>query len=104
MSKTIFRIEGRHNLCYQAPAHHFRLHPRKCERNVGGTHVSQTSVDYPSHLGDPPLDDIAKVLVVDEIVLATDRTLRALFELVLAMSVYSEFGEAIGSGTGGRTF
>jgi len=75
------------------------------EGNLGGTDVSQAGIDDPSHFRHTPLDDIAKVLVVDIVVLSTDRTLCALFEFVLAVSAWSEFGVSSSFGRGvGRTF
>jgi len=74
----------------------FLAHLRAKEGNLGETHVPQTGIDYPSHFRHTPLDDIAKVLVVNVIVLPTDRALCALFEFVLAVSVHSEFGVSDG--------
>lgn len=66
---------------------------RTKDGNPGGADVSQAGIDDPSHFCHPPLDDIAKVLVVNIVVLPANRTLRALFEFVLAVSVWGELGE-----------
>ena len=74
------------------------------EGNQGGTNVPQAGIDDPSHFCHTPLDDIAKVLVVDIVVLSADRTLCALFELVLAVSVWSELAVSDSFGRGRRTY
>jgi len=50
------------------------------------TYIPQIVVDHGPHLANFPLDDIAKVLVVDVVVLFADRTLCALLELVLPIT------------------
>lgn len=49
-------------------------------------HIPQCRVDNTAHLGDPPFDDVAKVLVVDVVVLLANGTLRAFFKFILAIA------------------
>lgn len=50
------------------------------------THVTQVRIDDMSHLCYSPLDDIAKMLIIDVVVLLSNTTLGALFEFILAIA------------------
>lgn len=50
------------------------------------TYISERRVDPPTHLCNPPFHDIAKLLVVDVVVLAADRSLGTLLQLILTMT------------------
>ena len=50
------------------------------------TDIPQTRIDYPSHLGDSPLDNIAEMLVIYVIVLLAHRSLSTFFEFVLTVA------------------
>jgi hypothetical protein len=53
---------------------------------VPSTYISQRGVDDTSHFGDTPFDDVAKVLVVDVVVLLPNRPLSAFLEFILTIS------------------
>ena len=64
---------------------------------IYGTHVAQAGIYDAVHLGDPPLDDVAEVFVVDVKVLSAHRALGPLFEFVLTMTAAKGFGPLCGS-------
>ena len=52
----------------------------------GFTNISQGGINSSTHLSYAPFDYVAEMLVVDVEVLPSDRALRALLQLVLAVS------------------
>lgn len=57
------------------------------EVEVSRTNVTQRRVNDAPHLRHTPLDNIAKVLVVDIVVLLPNRSLGTLSKLILAVAV-----------------
>lgn len=55
-------------------------------KGVKNTYVSQFVVDFVPHFRDSPLYNVAEVLIIDIVVLLSDRALGAFFELVLTVS------------------
>ena len=58
-------------------------------RVTGGTYISKIVINLAAHLSYPPLDYIAKALVIDVVVLSSDGALGTFLELVLAVTVGS---------------
>ena len=50
------------------------------------TNIPERLVDYVTHLGDPPFDDVAEVFVIDVIVLFPDAPLCTFLQLILTIS------------------
>ncbi len=50
-------------------------------------YVTKIGINFPPHLRHTPFYDVAKVLIVDVVILSSHGSLSALLELVLTMSV-----------------
>jgi hypothetical protein len=53
-----------------------------------GTHVTQCGINDMPHLGNSPLDNVAKMFVVNVIVLLSNTPLSAFLQLVLTISAH----------------
>ena len=60
--------------------------PTRYHERAHATYVSEIGIDLASHLRHPPFDHVAEHLVVNVVVLPSDRPLCALLELVLSVA------------------
>lgn len=58
----------------------------KARKGLEKTHIPQLVVDLVTHPSYAPLDDIAEVLVVDVVVLLSDRPLGTFLQLILPVT------------------
>ena len=79
--------EDIYTLCFQFPVNEHMRSNLQTRVEVSVTNVTQRRVNDAPHLRHTPLDNIAKVLVVDIVVLLPNRSLSTLPKLILAVAV-----------------
>jgi hypothetical protein len=65
---------------------------RKSKYYSIGTHVTQGGINNMPHLSDSPLDNVAKMFVINVIVLLSNTPLSAFLQLILTISADSKIG------------